>query len=90
MVEFTYSASTAQGFTGSDPGHGPSTTHQAMPRQSHIAQPEGPTTRIYNYVQRALGRRRKKEKRLATDVGSGANLLKKEETSTRLQISLIL
>ena len=43
---------------------------------SHIAQPEGPTTRIYNYVLGALKRRRrrKKKRRLATDVSSGANL----------------
>ena len=29
---------------------------------SHIAQPEGPTTRIYNYVLGALGRRRRKKR----------------------------
>ena len=33
MVKFGHSASAAQGFTGSDPGHGPSTTHQAMLRR---------------------------------------------------------
>ena len=32
VVKFTHSTSTAQGFTGSDPGCGPSTTHQAMLR----------------------------------------------------------
>ena len=29
--------------------------------ESHTAEPEGPTTRIYNHVLGALGRRRKKE-----------------------------
>ena len=39
---------------------------------SHIAGPEGPKTRIYNYVLGALRRRRRRKKRrLATDVSSG-------------------
>ena len=40
---------------------------------SHIAEPEGITTRVYKYL---LGGFREKEKkqRLATDVSSGANL----------------
>ena len=45
---------------------------------SHIAEPEGPTTRMYNYVLGGFGEEKKKEeeeeKRLATDVSSGANL----------------
>ena len=44
---------------------------------SHTALPEGPTTRIHNYVLGALGRRRRKEegkKRLTIDVSSGVNL----------------
>ena len=41
---------------------------------SRIAQPETLTTRIYNYVPGALGRRRKKKRRLATDVSAGADL----------------
>ena len=40
---------------------------------SHISEPEGPTTRIYNYVLGDFGEKKKK-KRLATDVGSGANI----------------
>ena len=44
---------------------------------SHIAQPEGPTTRIYNYVLGGFGEKKKKKRRLATDVSSGANLKKK-------------
>ena len=49
---------------------------------SHIAQPEALTTRIYNCVLGAMGRRRKgkrKKKRLATDISSGENLKKKKE-----------
>ena len=47
---------------------------------SHIAQPEGPTTRIYNCVLGGFGEKKKKRKRrLATDVGSGANLSKKKK-----------
>ena len=42
----------------------------------HVAEPKGPTTRIYNYVLGVLWEKKKKEKsrRLATDVSSGANL----------------
>ena len=40
--------------------------------ESHIAQPEGPTTRIYNYVLGEFGEKKKKVS--ATDVSSGANL----------------
>ena len=44
---------------------------------SHIAQPEALTT--YNYVLGGFGEKKKKEKRrLATDVSSGASLLKKK------------
>ena len=41
---------------------------------SHIAQPEGLTTRIYNYVLGGFGEKKGKKRTLATDVGSGANL----------------
>ena len=42
---------------------------------SHIVWLEGPATRIYNYILGALERgRRRGEKRLSTDVGSGASL----------------
>ena len=76
MAEWLNSASVAQGFAGLDPGCGPSTTHQAMLRPaSHIAQPERPATRIYNYVLWGFGEKKKEgKKRLATDVSSGANL----------------
>ena len=40
---------------------------------SHIAQPEGPTTRICNQVLGCFGEKKEK-KRLATYVSSGANL----------------
>ena len=33
VVKFARSALAAQGFAGSDPGHGPSTAHQAMFRR---------------------------------------------------------
>ena len=42
-----------------------------------MAQPEGSTTRTCNYVLGGFGKKKKKQKRLATDVSSGANLLKK-------------
>ena len=43
---------------------------------SHIPQPEGPATRIYNYLLGSFGEKKKKKKkrRLAADVSSGANL----------------
>ena len=42
---------------------------------SHIPQPEGPTTTIYNYVPEGFGEKKKTGKtRVATDVSSGANL----------------
>ena len=79
VVKFACSISAAQGFTGSDPGRGHGTAHQAMLEvASHIAQPEGPTSRIYNYVLGGFGdkkkKKKKKKRRLATDVSSGANL----------------
>ena len=40
-----------------------------------MAQPEGPTARIYNYVLGVFGEeKKKKKKRLATDFSSGASL----------------
>ena len=43
---------------------------------SHTADPEGPTTGIYNYVLGGFGEKKKKKtkKRLAADVSSGAHL----------------
>ena len=43
-----------------------------------MAQLEGPTTRIYNYVSGG-SREKKKKERLATDVSSGANLKNKKQ-----------
>ena len=72
---FTRSAWAAQGFADLDPGHRPSTAHQAMLRgPSHTAQPEGPATGIYSDVLGGFREKKKKKKRLVTDVSSGANL----------------
>ena len=77
VLEFAHSASAAQRFTDSDPGHRPSTVHQAKTEAaSHIAEPEGPKTRIYNYVLGGFGKKKEK-KRLARVVNAGANLKKK-------------
>ena len=64
MVKFTHSASVAQDFPGSDPGQGHGTTHQAMLRvASHIAQPEGLTTKKYATMYwEDLGREGRKKK----------------------------
>ena len=72
MVKLTSSASATQGFASSGL-HG-SSGHAEV--ASHTAQPEGPTTKIYNYVLGGFGENKKKrnKKRLATDVSSGANL----------------
>ena len=51
------------GFPSLDPGRGRGTAHQALLRRPHTAQPEGPTTRTYNYVPGALGRRKRKTKK---------------------------
>ena len=52
---------------------------------SHIAQPEGPTTRIYNYVLEGLEEKEKERKRrLATDISSGANIKKKNDISLKI------
>ena len=88
MVKFVHSASAARAFTGSDPGHGPSTAHQAMLRRCPTTQLEGPTTRIYNYALGGFGEKKKKKKRrLATDVSSGTNLKKKGDLFWRLSFN---
>ena len=56
MVKFVRSASVAQGFAGSDPGHR-SSGHAEV--ASHIAQPEALTTRIYNHVLGGFGEQKK-------------------------------
>ena len=63
VVKFEHSALVAQGFAGFDPGHRPSTAHHAMLRHSHIAELEGPTTRIYDYVLGGSGEEKKKKKK---------------------------
>ena len=56
---------------------------------SHIAQPEGPTTRIYNYVLGGFGEKEKK-RILATDASSGpifkknSNFLNKQLLTSNL------
>ena len=57
---------------GTDMAHSSSHAEAA----SHIAQPEGPITRIYNYVLGGFGEKKKEEKkwRFVTDVNSGAIL----------------
>ena len=51
---------------------------------SHIAQLEGPTARIYNYVLGGFGEKKKEKKKLTTDVSSGANLKKEKSLKKRL------
>ena len=62
VVGFMCSALVAQGFTDSDPGHGPGTAHQAMLR-SHVAELEGPTTGMCNCVLGGFGEKKKKKKK---------------------------
>ena len=65
MVRFALSPLAAQGFTSSDPGRGHGTAHQAHAEAaSHMAQPEEPTTRIYNYVLGGFGEKPKKRKKI--------------------------
>ena len=64
MGKFECSASVAQGFTSLDPGHGTwhcSPSHAEV--ASHIAQPEGPTAKIYNYVLGGFGEKKKKKEK---------------------------
>ena len=55
------STSPAQGFAGWDLGHRPSSSGHAE-AVFPMAQPEGPTTRIYNYVLGAFGEKKRKKK----------------------------
>ena len=62
MVKFLRSTLAAQGFAGLDSRHGHGTAHQAHAEMaSHIAESEGPTTRIYNYVLGGFGEKKKKK-----------------------------
>ena len=75
MVKFTRSTSVAQGFGGSDPGCGPSTARQAMLKWRPVYHNQRHLQLEYTTMHwGALGRRRKKNGRLATDVSSGVNL----------------
>ena len=63
MVGFTHFTLAVQGFDGLDPRCAPthlSSSHAEM--VSHIREPEGPTTRIYNYVLGGFGEKKKKRK----------------------------
>ena len=55
---------------------------------SHIAQPEALTTRIYDYGPWGFGEKKKKKKRLATDISTGANL-KKRKAILKIPATLI-
>ena len=74
VVGFARSSSAAQSFTGSDPGCGPGTTHQAMlkwrPTQHNLKDLQLEYTTMYWGLWGEEG----KKKRWATDVSSGANL----------------
>ena len=59
VVKFTCSASVAQCFAGSDPGHR-SSGHAEV--ASHMPQLGGTTTKIYNYVLGEFGKKKQKEK----------------------------
>ena len=73
---FVCSAWVAWGFISSDPGHRPSTAHQAMLRQRPTCHNQKDLQLEYTTAYwGALGRRRrKKRRRLATDVNLGANV----------------
>ena len=60
VVKFARSSLAAQGFTGSDPGHGHGTAHQAILRQ-HPTRHKWKDLQLktYNYIGGALGRKRK-------------------------------
>ena len=59
VVKFVHSALAAQGFAGLDAGR--SSGHAEA--GSHIANPEGPTTGIYNYVLGGFREKKKKKKK---------------------------
>ena len=72
MLKSARSTSAAQGFAGSDPRQTWHRSPSHAEAASHIAELEGPTTRIYSYVLGGFaGQKKKRKKRLATDVSSG-------------------
>ena len=80
MVKFVCSPSAAQGFAGSDPGRVQGTAHQAMLRRWPTQHSQKDLQLEYTTMYwGSLGRRRReKKRRLATDVSSGANPLKRK------------
>ena len=69
LVTFMRSASAAQGFTGSDPGHGHGTTHQAMLRQ-HPTCHNWKDPQLKYYILGDLGRKSKKKRKKENNVGT--------------------
>ena len=57
---------------------------------SHIAELEGPTTKIYNYVLGRFGEKKKEKKRLVTDISSGPIFRKKEKLEDQRKHDFIL
>ena len=77
MVKFARSPSATQGFVSLDPGRRHGTAHQAISEvASHIAELEGPTTRIYNYVQGGFGEKKKDWQQM---IAQGQTLKKKKK-----------
>ena len=65
MVKVACSTSVAQGFTGSDPGRGHGTAHQAMLGQRPACHDwRDPQRGIYNYVPGGFGEKKEKIKSL--------------------------
>ena len=79
VVKFSRSTSAAQGFAGSDSGHGHGTTHQAMLREQPTCHNyKDPQLKKYATIYWGdLGRKNRKEKKLSTVISSDANLKKK-------------
>ena len=55
-------------------------------KPSHIAEPEGPTTRIYNYVLGGFGERKKKKKEDWQRVLAQVPVFKKKKEKSRRQL----
>ena len=71
-VKFVPSALVAQSFAGLDPGHGPSTTHQAMLRRRPTQHSQKDLQLEYTAMCWGGFGEKKKKRRLATDVSSGS------------------